>query len=220
MATPKRDVGPLARATHDHGGIVVGRVGRLLTDLEITGSVPPGPAVLAANHFSFLDPLFVGVAVDRFTRYLALDELFGRSRFFDWLTLSLGTIPMSRERAPLGAMRESLRTLEQGGLVCLFPEGRRVREWGENAPKKGAAWLALRAGVPLIPIAISGTEIVWPVDASRPRRGPVRVWVGEGWDPDSYLDHVDPATAMMNEWFEWMNGHLGQVDRDGTPARA
>ncbi|NNK92634.1 MAG: 1-acyl-sn-glycerol-3-phosphate acyltransferase [Acidimicrobiia bacterium] len=216
MAIAKPTIGLLARTIHDRGALLLRPLGRLVTDLEITGSVPPGPAVLAANHFSFLDPVFVGIATDRFTRYLALDELYGRTRFFDWLTLNLGAIPMSRDRAPLGAMRQALRTLEDGGLVCLFPEGRRVREWAENPPKRGAAWLAMRAGVPLVPIAISGTEVIWPVDADRVRRGPVRIWVGKGLEPNDYLDRADPTTAMMDDWFGWMNDHLTWVGRPGT----
>ena len=89
--------------------------------------LPPGPVVIAANHYSHLDPVIVGVGVRRPVRYLAVDELFGRSRFFDGLTRWLGAIPMPRARVPLGAMRTALAELRVGGSVGVFPEG--VRVW-------------------------------------------------------------------------------------------
>lgn len=216
MATPRGSVGPVVRTIFTRLPRLTKLIGRLVSDLEITGSAPPGPAVVAANHFSHLDPVLAGTALKRFTRYLAVDELYGRSRVFDGLTLGLGAIPLSRERAPLGALKLALETLDAGDLVCLFPEGRRVREWGEQPPRRGAAWLSLRSGAPLVPMAISGTEIIWPVDATRLRRGPVRIWIGEGLQPDRYLDRVDPIGAMMADWHAWMDERLTWASSAGS----
>ena len=162
-------------------------LGRWWVDYQRTGpALPPGPVVVAANHFSDVDPVVVGMATDRPIRYLAVDELFGQSRFFDRLTHWLGAIPMSRTRAPLGALRTALAELAAGGSVGVFPEGARVWHWGEAAPKRGAAWLARRAGVPLVPIAIAGTDLVMGRGSRRIKRAPVRVVVCEPIDPREY----------------------------------
>lgn len=152
--------------------------------------------MIAANHFSHVDAVVVGVAADRPVRFLAVDELFGRSRFFDGLTHWLGAIPMSRTRAPLGALRTALAELAIGGTIGVFPEGERVWRWGETSPKRGAAWLARRAGVPLVPIAIHGTDRVMGRGDHRIRRAPVRVVVCAAIDPREYAS----AGAMTEEW--------------------
>jgi 1-acyl-sn-glycerol-3-phosphate acyltransferase len=166
-------------------------------DYQRTGpALPPGPVVVAANHYSDVDPVVLGMAADRPIRFLAVDELFGRSRFFDRLTHWLGAIPMSRTRAPLGALRTALAELAAGGTVGVFPEGARVWNWGEAVPKRGAAWLARRAGVPLIPIAIAGTERVMPRGTHKIKRAPVRVVVCEAIDPREY----GSPGEMTEEW--------------------
>ncbi len=103
------------------GGLVLGRYFPLTC--EGRERVPLGPLVVAANHFSHLDPVVVTVATGRPIRYLAVDELYGRSAFFDGLTLWLGAIPMPRSRAPIGALRCALAELAAGGAVVLKTGG-------------------------------------------------------------------------------------------------
>ena len=129
--------------------------------------------MVAANHFSHLDPVIVAVATGRPIRYLAVDELFGRSAFFDRLTLWLGAIPLPRTRLPLGALRLALAELAAGGTVGVYPEGMRVWAWGEVVPKSGAAWLARRAGVPLLPVAVAGSEEAMGRGTTRVSRRPI-----------------------------------------------
>jgi 1-acyl-sn-glycerol-3-phosphate acyltransferase len=182
---------------------------RLWADFERIGpELPAGPLVLAANHYSHVDPVVVSFAAGRPIRFLAVDELFGRSTFFDRLTLWLGAIPMSRTKAPLGALRLALAELAAGGTVGLFPEGIRVSEWGEVEPKRGAAWLARRAGVPLVPIAIAGTDLVLGRGARRPSRNPVTVVACEPIHPRDYPPGADPAGAMTREWERRIEGAL------------
>lgn len=176
-------------------------VSRWWSDLEHFGPpVPEGAAVVAANHYSHVDPVVASLAAGRPVRFLAVDELFGRSRIFDQLTLWLGTIPMSRTSVPLGALRVALDELAAGGTVGLFPEGLRVWAWGEVEPKRGAAWLARRAGVPLVPVAISGTDLVMGRDARRPSRGPVTTVTCDPIHPRDYEGHEDAVGAMTREW--------------------
>jgi len=187
------------------------KVGRVLSrflfepffPVTVDGVDPPatGPLVVAANHYSHLDPVLVGIAVGRTTRYLAVDELYGRSAFFDNLTLWLGAIPMTRTRAPLGALRTALAHLESGGAVGLFPEGVRVWTWGEiDPPKRGAAWLARRVGAPLLPMAIAGSDQALGRGTTRVARRPIHVEVCEPLLPEDFDDEPDPLAAMMEEW--------------------
>ncbi len=176
-------------------------LGRWWVDFERFGlALPAGPVVIAANHFSHVDPVAVGMVADRPVRFLAVDELFGRSRFFDGLTHWLGAIPMSRTRAPLGALRTALTELAAGGTIGVFPEGARVGAWGEAVPKRGAAWLARRARVPLIPIAITGTDQVMGRGGRGIKRSPVRVMVCDPIHPADYAAAAAPLAAMTEEW--------------------
>jgi 1-acyl-sn-glycerol-3-phosphate acyltransferase len=213
-----RRFGPSARLVFRAGAPLARLLGRAWVDFEVTGPgrIPrSGPLVVAANHLSHIDPVIVSAVVQRPIRFLAVDELFGRSRAFDTLTTWLGAVPMTRVRVPLGAMRSALEWLEAGETVGLFPEGRRVGYWGEDPPKRGAAWLALRTGAPLLPIAIEGTDAMMSRDEPRLRRAPVRAWVGEPLDPDGYLDHVDPVGDLTEAWRTVMDGWLGRVAERG-----
>lgn len=186
-------------------------LGRLLHDLEVTAEEPiptDRAVVVAANHFSHLDPVLVTIAAHRNVRYLAVDELFGRSRLFDTTTGMFGAIPLPRDGVPLGALRTALGHLAIGGAVGVFPEGRRVAEWGEEDPKRGAAWLSLRTGAPLYPLAIAGSLGTMSPREKRVRRTPIRVWSGRAIHPDGYLDRVDPLGAMMRDWHAWMDERL------------
>ena len=176
--------------------------------------VPDGPVVVAANHFSHLDPVLAGLAVDRPIRYLAVDELFGNSVFFDRLTLWLGAIPMSRTRTPLGALRVALAELAAGGTVGLHPEGVRVWSWGEERPRRGAAWLARRAGVPLLPVAIAGSDQALGRGARRISRRPVHVTIGEPILPADFDAAADPAQAMMDQWGRCIDAALQEIYGD------
>jgi 1-acyl-sn-glycerol-3-phosphate acyltransferase len=163
--------------------------------------IPGGAKVVACNHFSHLDPVVAGAVIGPI-RYLAVDELYGSSRFFDWLTTFFGAIPMSRTRVPLGALRLALAELTEGGTVGVFPEGVRVWRWGEQKPKRGAAWLAVRAGVPLLPVAITGTEEAMGRGTARISRHPIHVAVLPGIDPADVAGFDDPIGEMTRRWEE------------------
>ncbi len=161
---------------------------------------PSGPLVVAANHFSHLDPVLTGIVARRPIRYLAVDELYGNSRFFDNLTFWLGAIPLTRTGVPLSALRLALAELDRGGAVGLYPEGVRVWTWGEVEPKRGAAWLAHRTGAPLLPVAIAGTDVAMGRGARRISRRPVSVMSCEPIHPQDFAHHARPVDAMTAEW--------------------
>ncbi len=190
-------------------------LGRLVFDLRIERSarLPDGPMVVASNHYSHIDPVLGFAALGRSIRYLAVDELYGQSAFFDRLTLWLGAIPMSRVRAPLGALKAALAHLDAGGVVGLFPEGRRVWTWGEAELKRGAAWLSLRARVPLVPLAIDGSQYVMGRASMRIRPAPLRIEVGDPFDPADFAAGPDPVGALTEAWASWMHERLAHDPR-------
>lgn len=169
---------------------------------------------MAANHFSNVDPVVVGMTIGRPMRFLAVDELFGNSAAFDALTHWLGAIPLSRTRAPLGALRLALAELAAGGSVGVFPEGVRVWVWGEIPPRRGAAWLARRAGVPLVPVMVAGTDQVMGRGGHRLSRSRVTAVVCEPILPGDHADDADPVGAMTEEWRRRVGAELERTYRE------
>ena len=178
--------------------------GRLVFSLRIErhSELPEPPYVVAANHYSHLDPPAVGAAIGAPIRYLAVDELIGVSPLLDWTLDWFGAIPLTRSRIPLGALRTALEKLDSGEIVGVFPEGTRVGRWGDHVPKKGAGWLASRAGVPLVPVAVAGTNRVFGVD-NKLRVAPITVVIGPT------LEGAD-ARVLTDEWSDWMSGQLAR----------
>lgn len=185
---------------------------RAYFDYELrNGEVIPrrGAFILAPNHLSLVDPVFSSLAAHQNVRYLAVDELFGRSRFFDSVTGFWGAIPMSRRGIPWSALQAAIRTIHADRPVGVYPEARRVDYWGESPPARGAAWLALLTGAPLFPLALEGTEHVLSSRAPRFERASIRATVCDPIDPIDYLDCVDPLAATTDAWQQSMIGVLG-----------
>jgi 1-acyl-sn-glycerol-3-phosphate acyltransferase len=128
-----------------------------------------GPAIIAPNHKSFWDSFFVAIATPRHLRFMGKSELFeGR---WGRLLVRLGAFPVRRGQADQDALDTAREILRQGGLLALFPEGTRVRDSESlGAPRRGAGRLALEAGAPLVPAAISGTDHLFAGPFPRPKR--------------------------------------------------
>lgn len=184
---------------------------RTFFDLEVEGAANlprDGGVVIAANHFSHLDPPLIDINLDRYIRFLAVDELFEESRTFALLLGFLGTIPLDRDGYPLAAMREAVGHIRGGGALGVFPEGRRVERWGEDPPKRGAAWLARMTGAPLVPVAIVGTEHSLAPGESAFRRTAVKIWVEKPIWWTEYVDSSDPMASMMDDWYTAVDGRV------------
>lgn len=132
---------------------------------------------------------------------MALIDLSGHHRLLDLAMDSFEVITVRRGTVPLGPIRQSLAHLGAGGVVALFPEGTRVGRFGDGDLKPGAAWLAVRAGVPLVAVAVTGTNGVLGLD-NRFRRGRVRVIVG----PTLHQQGEGRAAVsdLMSRWREWI----------------
>lgn len=128
---------------------------RLVFGLRVHGTenVPTqGAFVLGANHISAWDPPLVGIALPREIHFMAKRELF-ENRLVGAVSRGLRAFPVDREGNDIGAIKEALRRMQQGHGVGVFFEGTRNRGLDAGA-HQGAAYLAQRAGVPLLPTAI------------------------------------------------------------------
>jgi 1-acyl-sn-glycerol-3-phosphate acyltransferase len=149
--------------------------GRLLNAerLPMTGGV-----ILAGNHVSFLDPPFFGLACRREAFYMARDTLF-RNPVAGWTLRSWNCVPINRDRGDIGALRTLLRMLEQGKAVLMFPEGTRSPDGKLQPARAGVGMIVARAGVPILPMRIFGTDKALPRGAVFPRPAKVIIKFGE-----------------------------------------
>ncbi|QDT55056.1 1-acyl-sn-glycerol-3-phosphate acyltransferase [Caulifigura coniformis] len=146
-------------------------------------NLPEGAALLVANHQSFLDPLLVGLSLHRPVSYLARDSLF-KVPVIGWILRKTYVLPIRRDAAGTESLRISLRRLEEGFLVGVFPEGTRTRDGHLGPLKPGFVALVRRSRVPLVPVAISGAYEALPRGAFFLRPRAVRVVFGKPISPD------------------------------------
>jgi 1-acyl-sn-glycerol-3-phosphate acyltransferase len=196
----------------------VGWLARLLWDLEVFGreNLPAGPHVVAANHFSFIDPVLVTLAERRNVGYLAAAELFDKHPAFDRLISFFGAIPTHKDRPPIRAIRAALAELAEGRPVGVFAEGRRVTDWGDAGPMRGAGWLAIRAAVPVVPVAIVGSDGTLSHRNPGVHRCTVRLWVQPAIRVEDFVDEPDPVDAVSRAWVAAIGERLDPwTDRSG-----
>jgi len=132
----------------------------LIADLRVEGleNVPAtGGAILAPNHISWADIPLLSYPIKRVTHYMAKIEIF-RVPVLGAYVRRLGAFPVRRGEGDREALRTAERVLSEGKLVVIFPEGHRSEGRALIQAHQGVALIAMRAGVPVIPIAISGTE--------------------------------------------------------------
>ena len=146
-----------------------------------------GPAIIAANHLSFLDSFFIPLVVQkRKVTYLAKADYFKNWKTA-WFFNMVGQIPTEREggKKSEAALNAALQVLKEGKLLGIYPEGTRSPDGRLYRGRTGVARLALQAGVPVIPTGLIGTPEVMPIDRKIPKltgRLPVRVRFGEPLD--------------------------------------
>lgn len=116
-----------------------------------------GGAIIAPNHVSLWDPPVIGCAMSRHIHFMAKEELFNIP-LFRQLILVLNAFPVRRGAADRNAIRMAVDLLEQEKVLGLFPEGTRSRSGTLGAAELGVVMIAAKAGVPIIPAAIVGTQ--------------------------------------------------------------
>lgn len=117
-----------------------------------------GSYVAVGNHIGRLDPGLVFLVLDRHDIIVFVAEKYRKYAFYRWLVRVLDAIWIDRYNADMGALREALRRLKKGGVVGMAPEGTRSPDGTLNYGHAGASFLAVKAGVPIVPVAFTGTE--------------------------------------------------------------
>ena len=158
---------------------------RLFWRVSVQGreNVPvSGPFILAPVHRSNVDFAIVAVLTPRRMRYLAKDSIwkFGLGRVWE----SLGAIPVARGTADREAMRQLEASLAAGDPVVMFPEGTRQSGPEVRPLFDGPAYIASRAGVPIVPVGIGGSEQAMPKGSKMLRPVKIRLVVGKPLRPE------------------------------------
>lgn len=142
--------------------------------IRFTGreNIPPASTrgfLIAANHQTYIDPVWICIPMRRRFRFMAYDKA------FDWKYIGpfiryLGAFPVSLDgNRAVTAMKESIRALRNGSVLTVFPEGGREHADGKFFPfKTGAVRIAVRTGVPILPVTIRGGNRVWPYGQKYP----------------------------------------------------
>jgi len=167
------------------------RVAGVRLDVRRTAPIPEGPAIFAANHESALDILAVVQAIPRGIRFVAKRELF-RIPVFGWYLRLGGHVEVDRRDharavASLGAAAGRVRA---GTTLAVFPEGTRSRDGRVQPFKQGPFVIAVEAGVPVVPVAVTGAAEVNPKGRIAVRPGTIRVTLGEPVHPADFPDKV------------------------------
>ncbi len=154
------------------------------TNVEIHGLERIDPRqsyVFAANHLSYMDTPVVFSSIPVQFRFLAKKGLF-QIPFLGWHLSTAGHIPVPREdpRASLRTLSRAAELIQSRGIsLLIFPEGGRAMDGKLRGFKDGAAYLAIKAQAPLVPLALIGTREVLPMGSATFRRGRVRLLIGE-----------------------------------------
>ena len=168
--------------------IVAGPALRLWARPVVTGAghIPgSGGAILASNHLSVVDTIYLPLMLERPVTFTAKSEYFTATRLRDRIVGAYlrGThqLPVDRAGARAGqAMLESaLDLLRRGGLFGMYPEGTRSPDGRLYRGRTGVGWLALASGVPVIPVAMVGTDKVLAPGSRLPRPGRIEIRIGE-----------------------------------------
>ena len=171
-----------------------GLLGPLVTTVfrpSITGvvNVPrEGAAIIVCNHLSFVDSIFLPLAIPRKMTFLAKSDYFTgkgiRGAIVKWFMTSAGQLPIDRSggKASEASLNTGLGVLAEGRVLGIYPEGTRSPDGRGYRGRTGVARMVLEAHVPVIPVAVVGTDEVMPLGAKLPKVKKVSVVIGEPMD--------------------------------------
>ena len=171
-----------------------------------------GAIIVASNHRSFLDSIFLPLVLHRRVTFVAKAEYFDDPKTA-WFFRGVGQIPIRREggSASERALASATEVLRAGGMFGIYPEGTRTRDGYLHRGHTGVARLALRTGTPIVPVGMIGTDDVQPVDKRMPRLfRRVTVRFGEPLDPARYGD-VDQEHLALRELTDEVMYEIAQL---------
>lgn len=187
-------------------------------DLKVYGlhHIPAdGGALVIANHASYLDPALIGVRIPRPLSFLAKSELF-KVPVFGWIIRQCNAFPVRQGAGDKGAIDETIRRLQEGHLLTLFPEGQRSPNGTLQPIQRGVALIVKRAGVPIVPAVIIGAYKAWPKGRPIFQSNPVRVLFGPPLDVSKMKSNE--IVEVIDQTFRTMLAELEAISREGRSA--
>ncbi len=168
-----------------------------------------GPFVVAPVHRSYVDTPIVAVVTKRRLRYMGKDSLW-HVKGLGWLLSSLGGFPVRRGTADREALKRCIQVLNGGEPLVLFPEGERKSGPIVQPLFDGAAYVAAKAGVAILPVGIGGSERAMPKNAKWVRPHRVHVIIGE-LIPPAIPDGGRPSRAAVKTASERLHAELQRL---------
>lgn len=181
---------------------------QILTRYRVEGldNLPgSGPVLLVANHLNLIDPPVLGALLPRRITFMAKEELF-RAPLVGWVVKWYGAFSVRRGRPDRAALRCATGVLSRNGVVGMFPEGTRSKTGRMNQGHPGAALVAVLSKATIVPVAITGTELVGS-PFSLLRRPAITVRVGKPFllekseqgkpDMDALTSHMMARVAAL-----------------------
>jgi 1-acyl-sn-glycerol-3-phosphate acyltransferase len=168
--------------------LIAGPLLHLLFQPQVTGieNVPAsGGAIIASNHLSIMDSIFLPLIVPRPVTFAAKSEYFTGTGLVNRVTATYLratnqlSVDRTGARAGQAMLEAALGRLREGGLFGIYPEGTRSPDGRLYRGRVGVGWLALHSGLPVIPVAMSGTDRVLPPGHKIPRLASIHITIGE-----------------------------------------
>ena len=147
-----------------------------------------GAVILASNHLSFIDSVFLPLEVDRHVSFLAKSDYFTRRGLKGWATKAFmnatGQLPIDRSggKASEASLNTGLAVLARGEILGIYPEGTRSPDGKLYRGRTGVARMILEAGVPVVPVAMVDTAKIMPIGTRLPKIGRIGIILGEPLD--------------------------------------
>lgn len=189
--------------------------------IEIIGrqNIPTsGAFILAPVHRAYIDTPLVCAVTRRRLRYMGKEEAFG-NRFGNWCLRSVGGFPVSRGEADREALRRAEEVLQLGQPLVMFPEGTRQAGPIVEEVFDGPAFVAGRAGVPIVPVGIAGSDVAMPPHAKSIKRTKVTMVVGEPVPPPAKNDRGRVPRSATKAFTEELRAAIQEVYDEALRAR-
>jgi 1-acyl-sn-glycerol-3-phosphate acyltransferase len=155
-----------------------------------------GPLIVVSNHASDFDPPIVSSCVGRPVAFMAKQELFQVPVFSQAIRL-YGAYPVKRGAGDRGAIRAALEMIDNGWAVGVFLTGTRTPDGQITDPKPGAAWIAAKAQVPLLPVSVWGSQAILEKGSPIPHPVPVTVRIGSLIPPPASVERKALAAVTQ-----------------------
>ena len=160
-----------------------------------------GGLIAVSNHASYFDPPILSNCVGRPVAFMAKEELFKIPVFKQGIKL-YGAYPVKRSSGDRTALRAAMAAIDSGWIAAVFLQGTRSTDARITDPKLGAAWIAAKAQVPLLPVSLWGTEKILTKGSSFPKPVPLTVRIGEV---------IPPPASSKKEDLQNVTNHCARV---------